>query len=158
MDAVNKMEKIVYKGVLYVASTMFVGMVSLCVLQVLCRYVFQISLSFTEELARYLFIWITFLGSVMALNKNKHVKMQLLVQQFPFTVQKIIRYIVFMVTMTTYGVLIYSGLIIVNKTMQQTSAAMNLPMGFVYMAVPISVVIMVVIEILKFMEYKKSEE
>ena len=155
---IKKLEENIYKGVLFVSSTMFITMVSLGILQVFCRYALKISLSFTEELGRFLFIWVTFLGTVLALKKNKHVNMELLVLQFPKKLQEIIKYLVFAVTMGTYGVLIYSGLFIVGKTMKQTSAAMNMPMGIVYAAVPISVVIMVIFEMIKLFEYKRLKE
>jgi len=155
---IKKIEKAIYNGVLYTAASMFITMVLLCILQVLCRYIFKISLSFSEELARFLFIWTTFLGSVLALYKNKHVKMELLVLKFPKKVQICIRYLVFIITMVTYGVLMKAGVFVVGKTMQQTSAAMSLPMGLIYAAVPVTIAITAIFEVLKLVEFIQANK
>ena len=143
----ERLEKNLYTGVKWVTILLFLGMVLLCALQVICRYVLKVSLSFTEELARYLFIWTTFLGSAMAVTKNKHVSMDLLVDAFPEKIGSLIHKAVAFFLAIMYLVLIYSGIRVMQKTMDQTSPAMNTPMGLVYMAVPVSMAIMIIFQI-----------
>lgn len=158
MEVLIKVENRIYKLVSWVTIMLFMIMVGLCILQVVCRYVLKVSLSFTEELARFLFIWTTFLGTAMALKRNKHVKMELLVQSLPEIVQRLIKLLVFVTEMLIYGVLFYSGVQVVSKTMVQTSAAMNVPMGLVYSVVPISAIIMVVFEMTAKLKLLRGEE
>lgn len=158
MDALTKIENKIYEVVSWVTIMLFLVMVGLCILQVICRYVLKVSLSFTEELARFLFIWTTFLGTAMALKKNKHVKMELLVQSLPEIVQKLLNVLVFVSEMLIYVVLLYSGVQVVSKTIAQTSAAMNVSMGIVYSVVPISAIIMMIFESIERLKLFRREE
>lgn len=153
----KKVENYLYMGVKWTAVLMFLLMVSLCILQVICRYVLKLSLSFTEELSRFLFIWVTFLGTAMALKKHQHVKMDLLVSVFPARIRKAVEQSVGAFTVFIYGILIYSGIGVMEKTMDQTSAAMNFPMGLVYAAVPVSFAVMILFQICEWMNRREEE-
>lgn len=124
---------------------MFVGMVVLSILQVICRYVLKISLSFTEELARFLFIWVTFLGTAMAMKKGQHVKMELLLDSVPPALRSALEFVGRVVSMCIYLIMIGGGIAVMAKTMHQTSAALHLPMSFVYLAVPVCGALMLLI-------------
>lgn len=50
---------------------------------VVLRYGFNSSLIATEEIARYAFVWMTFLGGILAFARNRHVRMDLLVNNLP---------------------------------------------------------------------------
>ena len=148
----KKVENYMYQGVKWSAVVLFVIMIGLCILQVVCRYVLKISLSFTEELARFLFIWVTFLGTAMAMKKHQHVNMDLLVHLFPESVQRVVNLIVTLFVECTYLMMVYSGVRVMMKTTSQTSPAMNLPMAVVYAAVPVSMLIMAFFQICEFAE------
>ncbi len=156
MEWLKKTNDVVYNVVKGIAIAMFATMVGLCIMQVIYRYVLKLPLSFSEELARFLFIWVTFLGTAMALKQGKHVKMELLIQTFPKVVQKVISVMVFVLSICTYGIMIYSGIEVMKRTMTQTSAALGIPMGYIYMSVPLCAFIMILFEIGKFMN-KKSD-
>ena len=65
------------------AITVFTG-IFLCVLaQVVFRYVFNNPLTWSEELARYLFIWCAFLGWIIASRHDSHLAMTYLAQRLP---------------------------------------------------------------------------
>jgi len=142
MDGLKRMNNSIYSFTKNIAIVMFIGMLVLSMLQVFCRYVLKISLSFTEELARFLFIWVTFLGTAMALKKNQHVCMELLLEQLPATARKVIELVGTITSAVIYLIMIWSGYVVVSKTMRQTSAALNLPMGLVYAVVPVCGILM----------------
>lgn len=50
-------------------------------INVVLRYGFHSSISMTEELSRYLFVWLTFLGAILAFNENQHVRVTMLVDK-----------------------------------------------------------------------------
>lgn len=126
-----------------VAILMFIGMIVLSMVQVFCRYVLKISLSFTEELARFLFIWVTFLGTAMAQKKHQHVRMELLLERLPAKAAAGLRLTGNLAAVIIYLIMIGSGFVVISKTMAQASAALNLPMGIVYAAVPVCGVLMI---------------
>lgn len=58
-------------------------MTFLVFLNVVLRYVMNSGITLTEELSRILFVWLTFLGAVLALERNEHVAMNLFVEKLP---------------------------------------------------------------------------
>lgn len=97
--------------------------------------------SWTEELATYLMIWVGMLGASVALNRGSHLGIDYMVSKFSVTTRMKTEVFVFVCIglFSLVGMLI-GGILLVSKTLElgQTSPAMKLPMGFVYLAVPIS--------------------
>jgi TRAP-type C4-dicarboxylate transport system permease small subunit len=56
--------------------------------EVVLRYVFKHSLIFTEELSRYLMVWIVFLGSALAIRDEAHIRINILVKRLNPTLRK----------------------------------------------------------------------
>jgi TRAP-type transport system small permease protein len=59
--------------------------------QILARDIFVISSMWTEELARFLFVWIVFLGAGTLIEGNEHIRISILVDRLPLAVSRIIR-------------------------------------------------------------------
>lgn len=106
--------------------------------QVVFRYVFQSSLSWSEELGRYLFIWITFLGAALGVRAKAHVALDSLVQVMPPAVQKPVRWIGYLAMLALALVMVVTGRSLIELGMRQRTAAMQLPMGYVYVVLPVS--------------------
>ncbi len=66
-------------------------MAILVFLNVVLRYGFNSSINITEEVSRYLFIWLTFLGAILAFNEGEHVKVTLFVSKLSPLWQQILR-------------------------------------------------------------------
>ncbi|MDH2435341.1 TRAP transporter small permease [Pokkaliibacter sp. MBI-7] len=66
-------------------------MIVLVFINVVLRYGFNSGISITVELSRYLFVWLTFLGAVVALQKNEHLEVGTLVDMLPATLKKLVR-------------------------------------------------------------------
>lgn len=97
--------------------------------------------SWTEELATYLMIWVGMLGASVALNRGSHLGIDYLVSKFSVTARLATECFIFICIglFSLVGMLI-GGILLVSRTFElgQTSPAMQLPMGYVYLAVPIS--------------------
>ncbi|WP_078412507.1 TRAP transporter small permease [Priestia abyssalis] len=66
------------------------GMSIIVLGNVILRYVFHSGLAWSEEVARFLFIWMVFLGAIGALKDNQHLGVDLLVEKLPLKVRKIV--------------------------------------------------------------------
>jgi TRAP-type C4-dicarboxylate transport system permease small subunit len=123
--------------------------------QVLSRYVLTNPSSWTEELATYLMIWVGMLGASVALNRGSHLGIDYLVSKFSVTARLKTECFVFVCIglFSLVGMLI-GGILLVSRTFElgQTSPAMHLPMGYVYLAVPISGFFLVIYSIELFLE------
>ena len=118
--------------------------------QVLFRYAFNNSLSWTEEIAKFLFVWITFLGAAICFREKMHLGVDFLVQKVPLRFRKYLLVfntliiILFNILMVLIG---FSWVINVSGTL---SPAVGLPLNIVfYAALPVSAVISVVYGIVR---------
>lgn len=109
--------------------------------QVVSRYVLTDPSSWTEELATYLMIWVGMLGASVALNRGSHLGIDYLVSKFSVSARlKTDCFIFICIGMFSLFGMLIGGILLVSRTLElgQTSPAMKIPMGYVYLAVPIS--------------------
>ncbi|MGL1889609.1 MAG: TRAP transporter small permease [Reichenbachiella sp.] len=128
--------------VLEILLSLLLGFMVLNVLwQVGSRYLLNDPSIFTDELARYFLIWLGLLGAAYATGKSMHVSIELLERKLNDHQKvihgKIIRVFIMLFSIT---VLIVGGtrLVMISFDLGQTSSAMQLSLGYVYMAIPIS--------------------
>lgn len=122
--------------------TALVGLSVINVLwQVFTRWILQDPSSYTEELARYLLIWIGLIGSAYAVGLKLHLAIELLPERLEGRardwLELVIQVFVFAFAL---AVMVVGGYQLVTLTLrfEQTSAALGLPLGYVYSVVPIS--------------------
>ena len=113
-------------------------MVSVIFLQVMMRQLGS-SLSWSEELARYCFIWMIYIGISLGVKEQKHVRIDAFLLLLNQKGQMILNFIVNLFFMAFAIFVIIYGTEIANQLLQfgQKSAAIRIPMGYVYMATPI---------------------
>ncbi|MFC1574822.1 TRAP transporter small permease [Gemmatimonadota bacterium] len=114
--------------------------------QVASRYLLKAPSSFTEELAGFLLIWIGLLGSAYALRTRAHLGIDLFTARLEGAARRWATALSHTVVLAfALGVLVFGGLRLVQLAFQlrQISAAMGLPMGYVYLAVPLAGLLMV---------------
>lgn len=109
------------------------AMTLLVFVQVIMRYVFQNSLSWSEELARYLFIWLIYIGISYGCKIMKHIKIDAGLKLFP---KKIRPFIVVLGDLLVLGFAIYiviTGyeLILMQVRLHKVSPALQLPLQYV---------------------------
>lgn len=142
MKTIKKIVEFVDKVVKYLAVAAFSVMTVLIILQVFYRYVLQSSLSFSEELARYLFIWATLLGAAMCVNRRSHVSFDLIMIHLPTELRKYGGLIINLICIFFYAILVIYGIKVVGVTLGQTSPALGVKMGYIYLSIPVSGAVM----------------
>lgn len=108
---------------------------------VVTRYVFSNQAGWTEELARFLLIWIGILGAAYASGKNMHLAIDLLKPGLsPVNQLRLSTFIHLLIISFAITVLVIGGirLIYITSHLGQLSAAMRIPMSAVYSVVPVS--------------------
>jgi TRAP-type C4-dicarboxylate transport system permease small subunit len=139
----------------YLLMAMLAFSTTLIFLQVIMRYVFGYSLSWSEELARYLYVWQTWLSAGYAVKKRRHLRVTSLVDLAKGVNRVLIELFVLLLWL---GFSIFLGfksaeLCVMIHSQGQTSTAMGLPMWIPYLAVPAGAFFMayqVVLEFLRF--------
>lgn len=105
-------------------------------LQIFMRYVMGASLSWSEELSRYLFIWATYLGVAYGVRKDAHIRVSMVTDMMSPRNAAYIRILTHVIFGAFAVFVMYQGWIMVEKTFRfgQKSASLGIPMGFVYLA------------------------
>ncbi|MFD1416593.1 TRAP transporter large permease [Oceanobacillus jeddahense] len=95
--------------------------------------------TWTEELSRYLFIFVSFLGASLAIRKRESIQVSVIINQFPKSVQKALHLanMLFMFYFSYMMVMNGFQLISFQIETQQTTPALSIPMAFPYSAIPI---------------------
>jgi len=104
--------------------------------QVIFRYVLHHSLTFSEELARYLFVYTVFFGIAVVARQNGHIVMEVLTQKLKGRVAKYTKIIVYICTLSFVIILFYNGIRMMILTSYQLSPALRISMSYVYFAIP----------------------
>lgn len=124
-------------------------MVVVTSLQVIYRYVLGAPLSWSEEASRYCFVWITFLGAVLGLERGIHIGVDILTNRLPLALRRPLAIVSHVLIALFCIVVAYASWPVLEVNMLQTSPALGLPMTYVYAAIPISMLLMLVVLILR---------
>jgi len=122
-------------------ATLMVAMVVSVAWQVLSRYLFVVPAAWTEELARFLLIWIGMLGAAFAYRSGSHLGLDLLPAKLQGNNKIRLSRLTHLICMTfSAAVLVIGGgsLVAMTWELKQYSAAMGLPIAFVYSIIPAS--------------------
>ncbi len=110
--------------------------------QVFTRFVLKNPSSFTEELARYLLIWIGLLGASYVAGKKKHLAIDVVVNRLKG--EKVRRLAEYLIEVSIFVfalcVMVFGGirLVIITLTLNQISAVLRIKLGYVYLVLPLS--------------------
>lgn len=127
----------------FVVILLLMLMVIAVSLQVLFRFFLDQPLAWTEELARYLLIWITFLGSAYAMSIRAHIGTEYILKYLSPFMGKVLLVIAAILSMLFFGVMVQQGYLLSARSMTQFSPTLLLPMGYVYSVIPLSGVLLI---------------
>lgn len=109
--------------------------------QVISRYFLGNPSSFTDELARYLMIWVGILGAAYVSGKNMHVAIDVVPSRLNPPARKKLKLIVrWCIILFCFAAMVVGGsrLVYITYVLDQSSAALNVPLALVYSVIPIS--------------------
>ncbi|MDW7660502.1 MAG: TRAP transporter small permease [Bacillota bacterium] len=132
----NKVEEVVL-----ISSLVFT--VILIFIQVIMRYVFNNSLSWSEELARYIFIWQIWMGASVGIRMNEQIRVEIILKKLSIRNGKILDIIAKVILFSFCIFLIYNGFELAMKVASRNalSSALRIPLHYVYLSLPVSAAI-----------------
>jgi len=113
------------------------GFVLVSFMQVIFRYILNNSLIWAEELCRYLFVWMVFFGSAVAFKDRKHISLDLVDRVLPGWIKRYFTLILDILVIAFTIFLSVVGYQLAMKSMTQPSPAMQIPLGYIYLAIPL---------------------
>ena len=118
------------------------SMALLVFLNVVLRYGFNSSLLITEEIGRYLFVWLTFLGSISAFIRNRHVRVDTFFLRMPATMRRIVLILSDLAMLACCGLILTGGWQLTKANMANYLPVSDIPVAALYFAsIPFSVVV-----------------
>ena len=155
MEFQNKLNKILEVTLVVLVSVLVVDVLW----QVFSRYLLSSPSSFTDELAGFLLIWVGVLGAAYVSGRKEHLAIDILIQKSPPARQKKLQYLIHsLVFLFALSVMVLGGIILMYTRfiLQVKSAALQLPLGYVYIILPISGLIIMYYEAFHIVQLKKS--
>lgn len=150
----DRLRGYINRVIFIVSSLLLTVMVATVAWQVTSRYVFNSPSIFTDELARFLLMWIGMLGTTYAFGCKAHLSMDYLHTFLRAETVKIMKVTLPILSIVFMGfVMVWGGTLLTLNTMKQLSPVLYIPMGVVYSILPITGVI----NIFYFMTYITDE-
>ncbi|MFO7263166.1 MAG: TRAP transporter small permease [Bacillota bacterium] len=137
VDRINRLLKVI------VIICLVISLVAITC-QVLFRYIFHQPLSWTEELSRYLMIWITFLGASLAVRYQRLIKLEIIYMLISDRGKKWVLILAGFLSCFFYAILIVFGYLILDTVVMQHSPALHISMAIPYAAIPVGGILMLV--------------
>ena len=114
------------------------SMAILVAVQVFCRYILNSSLFWSEELARYMLVWLSFFGATVAYYRNLHPGVDTITSRLAFGAQRISRLLVQLITMALAIIMIISGTQFAWFVRMQISPALSIQKWIILAVIPLS--------------------
>jgi TRAP-type C4-dicarboxylate transport system permease small subunit len=135
---ITGMEKVIQ----WMVTVIMAVMVANIAIGVFSRYVFHLGIQFTEELGRYLMIWVGFLGAALAMKEDSHVGISAVVNLFPPTATRLLNILARLVIFTFLALIFAKSFAYLDSLSIQKSSAMEIPMVIPYLSVIVGIVLM----------------
>jgi TRAP-type C4-dicarboxylate transport system permease small subunit len=137
-------ERVVVTVNRWVVIAMMVVMTTLVFMNVVCRYILNFSIIWAEEVSQYLMVWVAFLAAGLALREGRHVAIEMLQDRLPSRARRMMRHLVAVLLILFMGILIVLGFQFAHFAWDQETPVLNIPLGIVYLAVPIGALLLMI--------------
>ena len=132
------------------AVALFGAMVVVTVLGVFFRYVLNAALPWAEEADRYLFIWLSFVGASITMRCQAHIAVDVLVRYFKPALREWVALLSHCAVLAFLAVVFQASGGVIEVTSYSRTTATDIPMSWVYLAVPIGCAL-IAVEVLRLL-------
>jgi len=156
---VEKFIRILYDFIIeYIVRIIGVVLVATVLLQIFTRVFIRVPFSWTDELARFAFIWYCFLGSVLTMHKKMHLGIDYFESKMKPKTQYMNKLFVFAMQIVFSLFLAYYGFKLLNIVGTQKSPIMRVRMKYIYLVLPVSGVLYFILSVNETIRHLKSRK
>lgn len=137
--------------------TTLILMLGTIFIQVFARMFLPQAPSWTEEAARFFFIYSIVFGAPIALKRGEYVRVDILINLFSERVKDLLDAVIYLILTIFFGIVGYNAYIFGSLGFNQTSPAMGLPMFIPYMSIAIGSFFLIIYGIYKVIQRAKGE-
>ncbi|WP_346234794.1 TRAP transporter small permease [Lysinibacillus telephonicus] len=132
-------KKVLDKILSSICVVLFGALVLLVTWQVFTRFVLNNPSAFSEELAKYCFVWLVLFGTAFVFGENGHMRIEFIQDALPVKIKMVVQiFIEISIIFFSALVLLSGGLTITKLAWEQLSAALQIPVGYLYAVMPVS--------------------
>lgn len=127
--------------------------------QVISRYIFQNPSSFTDELARYMLVWLGTLGAAYVAGKNEHIAIDVLPNKLKGQARaKLMIFVHALILLFALIAMVMGGsnLVYITYILEQKSATLQIPLAYIYGIIPVSGLIVMFYQIPLILDQRKN--
>ena len=135
---------------------MFMTMVGIIFFQVIMRYVFNNSLTWSEELGKFLFVWLSWLGISIGHRRREHIKITLLVDKLPYKLKQLSEALTELILIVICGITMYYGVIMMNIQINVPYAGIKISTAWGYLSLVLGCGIFIIRSMAYFIEAVKN--
>ncbi|MEM1485456.1 TRAP transporter small permease [Oscillospiraceae bacterium PP1C4] len=121
-----------FKMIEVLMATMLALMVALVFMNVILRYFFNSGITWSEEMARYLFVWTIYIGAIGAMRDNEHLGVDTVIRRLPAKGQKVCYLIGQVMILVIMLILLKGSWDLTLLNVDSKAAATGLPLVMVY--------------------------
>ena len=132
-----------YEALGHVGGFILAVMAGAVFLQVVLRYFGLVGIDGLEEVPRYLFIWLIAIGGAAAMYRNEHTVLDYFINRFGRQGRAFVLILTNAVGIAVFLYLINLSLVLVPNAQLQTSAGLDLPLGYVFAAIPVGAALII---------------
>lgn len=140
-------ERALQTGLAWSVSLILAAIAAICFVEVVLRYGFGSSFGWYDEGVGYLLVWLTFLGAVLAHSHGQHIGVENLLESLPPKPRRVVLLAGHALLVAIHVVLLVYGGQIVSRFLAEEAITVPIPMGLVYAVIPLSAVLMLVVEV-----------
>ena len=144
LRSLTRFDNLLAKAEAAALITLVAVMTLVVFLQVVYRYVLAQPLHWSEELARYLFIWLSILGATLGLQKRGHFGLDFFYRMLPVQKKQFLQLLIHLLAGCVILVILIQGVKLVQATALQKSPAMEISMSWAYACLPVGAGLMVI--------------
>ncbi|MEG0068605.1 MAG: TRAP transporter small permease [Cetobacterium sp.] len=126
--------------------------------QVFTRYFFNKPSAITEQLSQYLFVWLVLYGAAYVFGKREHMKISFIRDRVPNKIGILFDFIQeIIIAFFALSIMVYGGFLSTMRQMVQMDASLQIPIGVVYSAIPISGVFIIFYSLYNLINISKKK-
>jgi len=132
-----------YDGLGLLAGAVLGTMTLAVFVQVVFRFIGRAGFDGLDEVPRYLFVWLVMLGAAAAMHRGEHTALDFFVMKLPSRGRALAAVVTHAAGIALFLSMLKTSLVLVPNAQLQISAGLGLPLGYVYAAMPVGAVLMI---------------
>lgn len=142
MKLIEKISDILDNCIRYINIALISVMTFIILLQVFFRYVLNNPLTWTEEIARFIMVWMVFLGISMVSKRKLNISLDFFINKIPIKIRKPLGVLLQIYIIYFLFILFKMGIVLVDSAYRQVAPASQISMKWIYLALPAGIAIL----------------